>query len=91
MSPSPRAAARPPGADTEACNEAAAREPNLDSRIGTSVTQHDYRITIYLKGLASLCLEVAREPRLLPLFVAIVAMMPKTLREFEREALQIAA
>lgn len=55
------------------------------------MTQYDYPITVYLKGLSSLCLEVAREPRLVPLFVAIVGLMAKTLREFEREARRIAA
>ena len=38
----------------------------------------------YLEGLAALCLEVARQPRLLPLFVRILKLVPGTLAELQR-------
>jgi hypothetical protein len=39
---------------------------------------------MYLRGLARLCEEVARQPRLLPVFVRVLAMAPATLRELLR-------
>jgi hypothetical protein len=48
------------------------------------MTQHD-RIGDYLLGLSRLCLEVAREPWLLPLFVQLVALVPATIAALRRE------
>ena len=35
----------------------------------------------YLEAIARLCLETARNPRLLPVFIEIAKLMPATLRE----------
>ena len=40
----------------------------------------------YLHALAGVCLEVAREPRLLPVFLRIVMMVPATVRELRGDA-----
>ena len=45
----------------------------------------------YLLGLGALCFEVSRNPRLLPLFVCIIARVPSTLLELVREQKRIAA
>ena len=45
----------------------------------------DLRIRTYLRALAALCVEVADKPWLLPSFVLIVMMVPKTLAQIVRE------
>jgi hypothetical protein len=47
--------------------------------------QHDYRVSVYLQGLAALAREVAGRPALLPWFVQILLLLPRTLRELEQE------
>jgi hypothetical protein len=48
---------------------------------------HD-RISVYPRGLARLCAEVADEPRLLPTFLRILAIVPATIRELQRAGLR---
>jgi hypothetical protein len=38
----------------------------------------------YLLAIASLCVEVARSPRLLPVFLRVIAMAPGTIEGLER-------
>ncbi len=42
-------------------------------------------LTAYLLALSRLCQEVAREPRLLPTFFAILRLVPSTVRELEQQ------
>jgi hypothetical protein len=49
------------------------------------------QISRYLLGLAALCLEVSREPRLLPTFVRILARVPSTLAALQRAQRRLAA
>jgi hypothetical protein len=55
------------------------------------MTPHDRRVQIYLLALSRLCREVADEPRLLLPFLRILAMVPATLRELQREQKRMAA
>jgi hypothetical protein len=48
-------------------------------------------VGLYLAALAALCQEVSRKPRLLPLFIRIVALAPRTLAELERSRRRLAA
>ena len=43
------------------------------------------RVNIYLRELAKLCIEVADEPRLQPLFLHILALAPGTLAALSAE------
>jgi hypothetical protein len=53
--------------------------------------RHDHRVVRYLEAVAKLCLEVAAEPRLLPLFVAIIALVPATIAQLKRDSERLAA
>jgi hypothetical protein len=44
----------------------------------------DYRVRAYLLALSRLALEVAHNQRLLPVFVAIIKLVPATLSELRR-------
>jgi hypothetical protein len=44
-------------------------------------------ITRYVEALGWLCVEVARQPRLLPTFLRILQLVPSTVRELERRRL----
>ena len=46
--------------------------------------KHDSAIAQYLAGLASLCMEVSRKPKLLPVFLTILKLVPRTVRELQR-------
>jgi hypothetical protein len=48
------------------------------------VTGHE-RVSRYLMALAKVCAEVAAEPRLLPTFLRLIAMVPSTVETLERE------
>jgi hypothetical protein len=41
-------------------------------------------VTTYLRGLSMLCMECAAQPRLLPVFLRILAMVPSTVAELQR-------
>jgi hypothetical protein len=45
----------------------------------------DCRIRVYLRALAALCVEVADKPWLLPLFIALVALVPQTVAELRQD------
>lgn len=45
-----------------------------------AVNERD-RIARYLEGVARLCIEVSRQPELLPSFLAVVMLVPSTLAE----------
>jgi hypothetical protein len=40
----------------------------------------------YLRGLGSLCSEVSSQPRLLPVFLAVLRLVPGTIAELQRES-----
>ena len=61
-------------------NEAQAREPR-------PVTIRPDGVSQYLLGLAALCVEVARNPRLLPVFLRIVARVPRTIESLRSRRL----
>jgi hypothetical protein len=44
----------------------------------------DARIRRYLQALAKLCIEVAAEPRLLPTFLQVLLLVPKTIAELAK-------
>lgn len=44
------------------------------------MTERD-RIARYLEGLARLCFETSRNPRLLPYFLRVLQLVPCTVRE----------
>ena len=48
-------------------------------------------VSQYLLGLSSLCAEVARNPRLLPVFVRLLARAPSTLAALQRAQRRLAA
>jgi hypothetical protein len=48
-------------------------------------------ITSYLSQLAALCREVSRRPELLPLFIAIIMLVPGTIARLGRERKRLAA
>lgn len=43
--------------------------------------QRHATVTTYLRGIAALALEVSRRPELLPTFVAIIELVPKTVSD----------
>jgi hypothetical protein len=54
--------------------------PAIASRPAPVAIQRD-GVAQYLLALASLCAEVAREPRLLPVFLHVIAMAPRTIEQ----------
>jgi hypothetical protein len=46
----------------------------------TPIRQED-RVNTYLLALGSLCLELARAPQLLPVFLRVIALAPRTIAE----------
>jgi hypothetical protein len=48
-------------------------------------------VTLYLRGLAAVCLECADCPALLPSFLAIIRLVPATVSELRAAAGRIAA
>jgi hypothetical protein len=38
-------------------------------------------VTTYLRAIAALALEVSRRPTLLPMFVAVIKLVPRTIEE----------
>ncbi len=52
--------------------------PQTEPRPVTIPRDH---VSQYLLGLSALCAEVAREPRLLPSFVRILARVPSTIEQ----------
>jgi hypothetical protein len=54
------------------------------------VTRHE-RVALYLEALAKVCLEVAAEPRLLPTFLRLVALVPATVAALRHEERRLAA
>jgi hypothetical protein len=57
---------------------------------GPVTIQHD-RVARYLVALSSLCLEIARQPHLLPLFVQVIRLVPSTLAELQWAQRRLAA
>jgi hypothetical protein len=66
------------GTETGAAGETVDAAPAGGSRVCHSSAEE------YLRGLAALCLEVARRPALLPTFVGILRRVPGTLMELLR-------
>ena len=50
----------------------------------TNSTPSVENISRYLAALGKLCAEVAADPRLLPTFLAILTLVPSTIRELQR-------
>ena len=46
--------------------------------------RHDNRVDTYLLALGALCVELARAPQLLPVFLRLIAMAPRTVAELQR-------
>ena len=46
--------------------------------------RHDNRVDTYLLALGALCGELARAPQLLPVFLRLIAMAPRTVAELQR-------
>ena len=46
--------------------------------------RRDERVNQYLQALGALCLELAHSPRLLPTFLRVIAMAPKTVSELRQ-------
>jgi hypothetical protein len=55
------------------------------------MSPHDYRVRVYLMAVSALCREVADKPWLLPLFIEIVLLVPRTIMELRREERRLAA
>jgi hypothetical protein len=53
-----------------------ARQLLAESATCAPMTRHE-RVALYLEALAKVCLEVAAEPRLLPTFLRLVALVPR--------------
>ena len=49
------------------------------------MTRHQKAICRYLEALGKLCAEVAAEPRLLPTFLQVLALVPRTIAELVAE------
>jgi hypothetical protein len=49
------------------------------------------RTTPYLRALAAAALEAARDPKLLPVFLRIVKLAPRTIRELSGRGFKAAA
>jgi hypothetical protein len=41
-------------------------------------------ISGYLEALGTLCIETSRNPKLLPVFIAVLRLVPRTITELER-------
>jgi hypothetical protein len=54
--------------------------PAVASRSAPVAIQRD-GVSQYLLGLSRLCVEVARSPRLLPVFLHVVARVPNTIEQ----------
>jgi hypothetical protein len=48
-------------------------------------------VTSYLRGIATLALEVADRPSLLPVFLAVLRLVPATVRDLQRSQRRLAA
>ena len=46
------------------------------------------RVAAYLEALGHVCLEAARDPKLLPVFLRIVRRAPRTIRELSKGGLR---
>jgi hypothetical protein len=44
----------------------------------------DASVTTYLQAIAALAMEVAREPRLLPVFLGVIRLVPRTVEALQR-------
>ncbi len=51
----------------------------------TPIRQED-RVDTYLLALGALCLELARAPQLLPTFLRLIKLVPRTVAELRRRA-----
>ena len=49
----------------------------------TPIRQED-RVSTYLLALGALCLELARAPQLLPVFLRVIRLAPSTVTELRR-------
>jgi hypothetical protein len=58
--------------------------PAIASRSAPVAIQRD-GVAQYLLALASLCVEVARSPRLLPVFLHVIARVPSTIEALRTE------
>ena len=56
---------------------------SLGTRVPTPIRQED-RVDTYLLALGALCLELARAPRLLPVFLRVIQLAPSTVAELLR-------
>jgi hypothetical protein len=49
------------------------------------------RVSLYLRQLGLLCLEVADNPKLLPTFLRLIVLVPATVAELRRDSRRLAA
>jgi hypothetical protein len=51
----------------------------------------DYRVRVYLLAVSALCREVADRPALLPMFIEIIWLVPRTLAKLRKDTRRLAA
>ena len=57
---------------------------NVGTRVPTPIRQED-RVDTYLLALGALCVELARAPHLLPTFLRLIKLAPRTIQELRTQ------